>query len=111
MEFTFNERLALELEEQGLTVASMLAAKAEDCGEYEDSTTLDFNTGNIKDYWWKYIIRILMHPVNKNKNKILKAMHQFYTNTAEEKQKEISDHVDLSSESYYNDRKTEGWVK
>ncbi|CAI9108440.1 OLC1v1008029C1 [Oldenlandia corymbosa var. corymbosa] len=160
MEFSFYERLALELEEQGLTVASLLAVKAfqffknyiacvfpsielvstqytftevklpshkdktpngEDCriytmhhmerydgGEYEDGTTLDFNTGNIKDYWWKYMIRILMYPVNKNKNKILEAMHQFYTNTAEEKQKEIPDHVDLSSESYYNDRKTEG---
>ncbi|CAI9095254.1 OLC1v1031152C1 [Oldenlandia corymbosa var. corymbosa] len=163
MEFTFYERLALELEEQGLTVASLLAAKAfrffksyiahvfpgielvstqytftevklpspkdktpneKDCGiytmyhmerydggEYEDGTTLDFNTGNIKDYWWKYKIKILMHPVNKNKNKVLEAMHQFYTNTAEEKQKEITGHVDLSSESYYNDRKTEGWVK
>ncbi|CAI9112417.1 OLC1v1012865C1 [Oldenlandia corymbosa var. corymbosa] len=163
MEFTFYERLALELEEQGLAVASLLAAKAfwffksyiacvfphielvstqytftevnlpsdkdktpngEDCGiytmhhmerydggEYGDCTTLDFNTGNIKDYRWKYMIRILMHPVNKNKNKILEAMHQFYTNTAEEQQKEILDHVDLSSESYYNDRKTGGWVK
>ncbi|CAI9099780.1 OLC1v1036650C1 [Oldenlandia corymbosa var. corymbosa] len=151
MEFAFYERLALELEEQGLTVASLLAAKAfrffksyiacvfpgiqlvstqytftevklpshkdktpngEDCGiytmhhmerydggEYEDGTTLDFNIGNIKDYRWKYIIRILMYPVNKNKNKILETMHQFYTNTAEEKQKEIPDHVDLSSES------------
>ncbi|CAI9108536.1 OLC1v1008158C1 [Oldenlandia corymbosa var. corymbosa] len=201
IEFTFYERLGLELEEQGLTVASLLAAKviyfpvhyrdhyflyvllveekkvlvlnnihakdldnynptkdllfrvfksyvacvfprielvsaqytftevtlpshkdktpnAEDCGiytihhmerydggEYEDGTTLDFNTGNIKEYQWKYMIKILMHPANKNKDKILKVMHQFYTNTAEEEQKEISDHVDLSSKSYYNDRK------
>ncbi|CAI9111991.1 OLC1v1012347C1 [Oldenlandia corymbosa var. corymbosa] len=67
-----------------------------DGGEYEDGTTLDFNTGNIKDYRWKYMIRILMHLVNKNKNKIREAMHQFYTNTAEEKQKEIPYHVDLS---------------
>ncbi|CAI9112472.1 OLC1v1012926C1 [Oldenlandia corymbosa var. corymbosa] len=101
IEFTFYERLGLELEEQGLTVTSMLAAKAfrffksyvafvfprielvsaqytftevtlpshkdktpnaENCriytmhhmerydgGEYEDGTTLDFNTGNIKE--------------------------------------------------------------
>ncbi|CAI9115335.1 OLC1v1016216C1 [Oldenlandia corymbosa var. corymbosa] len=204
IEFTFYERLGLELEEQGLTVASLLAAKAiyfpvhyrdhyflyvllveekkvlllnnihakdldyykptkdllfrffqsyvacvfprielvsaqytftevtlpshkdkrlnaEDCGiytmhhmerydggEYEDGTTLDFNTGNIKEYRWKYMIKILMHPANKNKDKILEAMHQFYTNTAEEEQKEIPDHVDLSSKSYYNDRKIHG---
>ncbi|CAI9109430.1 OLC1v1009251C1 [Oldenlandia corymbosa var. corymbosa] len=178
IEFTFYERLGLELEEQGLTVASLLAAKAnyplhfagpwilwhhsfgsskatlhacfhielvsaqytftevmlpshkdktlnaEDCGiytmhhmerydggEYEDGTTLDFNTGNIKEYWWKYMIKILVHPANKNKDKILEAMHQFYTNTSEEEQKEIPDNVDLSSKSYYNDRKIQGWVK
>ncbi|CAI9094803.1 OLC1v1030600C1 [Oldenlandia corymbosa var. corymbosa] len=163
IEFTFYERLGLELEEQDLTVASLLVAKvfqffksyvacvfphieldstqytftevtlpshkdkmpnAEDCGiytmhhierydggEYEDGTALDFNTRNIKEYRWKYMIKILMHPVNKNKDKILEAMHQFYTNTAEEEQKEIPDHVDLSSKSYYNDRKIEGWVK
>ncbi|CAI9107471.1 OLC1v1006830C1 [Oldenlandia corymbosa var. corymbosa] len=207
IEFTFYERLALELEEQGLSVASLIAAKAiyfpvyyrdhyflyvllveekkviafnnlhakdldyykptkdilfrffqmflqcvfphielvtaqytltevtlpshkdkmpntEDCGiytmhhiewydggEYEDGTVLDFNTGNIKEYRWKYMLKILMHPSNKNKDKILEAMHQFYTNTAEEEQKEISDHVDLSSKSYYNDRKIQGWVK
>ncbi|CAI9094759.1 OLC1v1030550C1 [Oldenlandia corymbosa var. corymbosa] len=157
IEFTFYERLVLELEEQGLTVASLIAAKAfrffqsfvecvfprielvsaqytftevmlpshkdktpnaEDCGiytmhhlerydggEYEDRSTLDFNTGNIKEYRWKYMIKILMHPANKNKDKILEAMHQFYTNTAEEERKEIPDHVDLSSKSYYNDRK------
>ncbi|CAI9094817.1 OLC1v1030617C1 [Oldenlandia corymbosa var. corymbosa] len=58
-------------------------------GEYKDGTTLDFNTRNIKDYRWKYMIRILMHPVNKNKNKILEAMHQFYTNTAEETKKKF----------------------
>ncbi|CAI9095396.1 OLC1v1031339C1 [Oldenlandia corymbosa var. corymbosa] len=75
-----------------------------DGGEYEDGTTLDFNTGNIKEYRWKYMLKILMHPSNKNKDKILEAMHQFYTNTAEEEQKEISYHVDLSSKSYYNDR-------
>ncbi|CAI9106169.1 OLC1v1005249C1 [Oldenlandia corymbosa var. corymbosa] len=80
-------------------------------GEYEDGTTLDFNTGNIKEYRWKYMLKILMHPSNKNKDKILEAMHQFYTNTAEEEQKEIPDHVDLSSKSYYNDRKIQGWVK
>ncbi|CAI9108302.1 OLC1v1007872C1 [Oldenlandia corymbosa var. corymbosa] len=163
IEFTFYERLGLELEEQGLTVASMLAAKAfrffqsyvacvfprielvsaqytftevtlpshkektlnaEDCGiytmhhmyrydghEYEDGTTLDFNTGNIKEYQWKYMIKILMHPANKNKDKILEAMHQFYTNTTKEEQKEIPDHVDLSSKSYYNDRKSKRCVK
>ncbi|CAI9112095.1 OLC1v1012472C1 [Oldenlandia corymbosa var. corymbosa] len=194
IEFTFYERLGLELEEQGLTVASLLAAKAyvllveekkvlvlnnihakdldyykptkdllfrffksyvacvfprielvsaqytftevtlpshkdktpnaEDCGiytmhhmerydsgEYEDGTTLDFNTGNIKEYRWKYMTKILMHPANKNKDKIFETMHQFYTNTAEEEQKEIPDHVDLSSKSYYNDRKIQGWVK
>ncbi|CAI9112840.1 OLC1v1013334C1 [Oldenlandia corymbosa var. corymbosa] len=82
-----------------------------DGGEYEDGTTLDFNKGNIKEYRWKYMIKILMHPANKNKDKILEAMHQFYTNTAEEEQKEIPDHVDLSSKSYYNDRKIQGWVK
>ncbi|CAI9090014.1 OLC1v1024690C1 [Oldenlandia corymbosa var. corymbosa] len=186
IKFTFYERLGLELEEQGLTVASMLAAKAiyfpvhyqdyyflyvlpveekkvlvlnnihakdlnyynptkdllfrffksyvscvfprielvsaqytftevmlplhkdktpnvEDCGiytmhhmerydggEYEDGTSLDFNTGNIKEYRWKYMIKIIMHPANKNKDKILEAMHQFYTNTAEEEQKKNS---------------------
>ncbi|CAI9089852.1 OLC1v1024499C1 [Oldenlandia corymbosa var. corymbosa] len=137
MEFTFYERLAIELEEQGLSVASLIAAKARlryhrirtkrrmrkiveytqcttwryDGGEYEDGTTLDFNTGNIKEYRWKYMIKILMHPANKNKDKILEAMHQFYTNTAEEEQKKIPDHVDLSSKSYYNDRKIQGWVK
>ncbi|CAI9095016.1 OLC1v1030868C1 [Oldenlandia corymbosa var. corymbosa] len=168
IELTFYERLGLELEEQGLTVASLLAAKAiyfpvhyqdhyflyvllveekkvlvrnnihakdldyynptkdllfqffksyvacvfprielvstqytfterYDGGEYEDGTTLDFNTGNIKEYRWEYIIKILMHPVNKNKDKIFEAMHQFYTNTAKEEQNEIPDHVDLAA--------------
>ncbi|CAI9095044.1 OLC1v1030901C1 [Oldenlandia corymbosa var. corymbosa] len=82
-----------------------------DGGEYEDGTTLNFNTGNIKEYRWKYMIKILMHPANKNKDKFLEAMHQFYANTAEEEQKEIPDHIDLSSKSYYNDRKIQGWVK
>ncbi|CAI9117241.1 OLC1v1018590C1 [Oldenlandia corymbosa var. corymbosa] len=82
-----------------------------DGGEYEDGTTLDFHTGNIKEYRWRYMLKILMHPSNKNKDKILEAMHQFYTNTAKEKPKEIPDHVDLSSKSYYNDKKIQGWVK
>ncbi|CAI9106181.1 OLC1v1005261C1 [Oldenlandia corymbosa var. corymbosa] len=198
LEFTFYERLALELEEQGLSVGSLIVAKAiyfpvhyrehyflyvllvqekkvlafnnlhakdllfrffqsyiacvfprielvsaqytftkvtlpshndkkpnaEDCGiftmhhmekydggDYDDGTTLDFHTGNIKEYRWIYMLKILMHPSNKNKDKILEAMHQFYTNTAEEEPKEIPDHVDLSSKSYYNDRKIQGWVK
>ncbi|CAI9102980.1 OLC1v1001386C1 [Oldenlandia corymbosa var. corymbosa] len=163
LEFTFYERLALELEEQGLSVGSLIVAKVfrffkmylecvfphiglvtvqytltevtlpshndkkpntEDCGiftmhhmeqydggDYDDCTTLDFHTGNIKEYRWRYMLKILMHPSNKNKDKILEAMHQFYTNTAEEEPKEIPDHVDLSSKSYYNDRKIQGWVK
>ncbi|CAI9115288.1 OLC1v1016151C1 [Oldenlandia corymbosa var. corymbosa] len=82
-----------------------------DGGDYDDGTTLDFHTGNIKEYLWRYMLKILMHPSNKNKNKILEAMHQFYTNTAEEEPKEIPDHVDLSSKSYYNDRKIQGWVE
>ncbi|CAI9104609.1 OLC1v1003315C1 [Oldenlandia corymbosa var. corymbosa] len=82
-----------------------------DGGDYEDGTTLDFHTGNIKEYRWRYMLKILMHPSNKNKDKILEAMHQFYTNTAEEEPKEIPDHVDLSSKSYYNDKKNQGWVK
>ncbi|CAI9099415.1 OLC1v1036234C1 [Oldenlandia corymbosa var. corymbosa] len=82
-----------------------------DGGNYEDGTTLDFHTGNIKEYRWRYMLKILMHPSNKNKDKILEAMHQFYKNTAEEEPKEIPDHVDLSSKSYYNDKKIQGWVK
>ncbi|CAI9087104.1 OLC1v1021093C1 [Oldenlandia corymbosa var. corymbosa] len=46
-----------------------------DGGDYEDGTTLDFHTGNIKEYRWKYMLKILMHPSNKNKDKILKAMY------------------------------------
>ncbi|CAI9095263.1 OLC1v1031162C1 [Oldenlandia corymbosa var. corymbosa] len=82
-----------------------------DGGDYEVGTTLDFHTGNIKEYRWKYMLKIVMHPSNKNKDKILEAMQQFYTNTAEEEPREIPDHVDLSSKSYYNDRKIQGWVK
>ncbi|CAI9115144.1 OLC1v1015981C1 [Oldenlandia corymbosa var. corymbosa] len=82
-----------------------------DGGDYEDGTTLDFHTGNIKEYRWRYMLKILIHPSNKNKDKILEAMHQFYTNTAEEEPKEIPDHVDLSSKSYYNDKKIQGRVK
>ncbi|CAI9117403.1 OLC1v1018795C1 [Oldenlandia corymbosa var. corymbosa] len=48
-----------------------------DGGDYEDCTTLDFHTGNIKEYRWRYMLKILMHPSNKNKDKILEAMHQF----------------------------------
>ncbi|CAI9115011.1 OLC1v1015843C1 [Oldenlandia corymbosa var. corymbosa] len=82
-----------------------------DGGDYEDGTTLNFHTGNIKEYRWRYMLKILMHPSNKNKDKILEAMHQFYINTAEEEPKEIPDHVDLNSKSYYNDKKIQGWVK
>ncbi|CAI9090735.1 OLC1v1025562C1 [Oldenlandia corymbosa var. corymbosa] len=82
-----------------------------DGGDYEDGTTSDLHTGNIKEYRWRYMLKILMHPSNKNKDKILKAMHQFYTNTVEEEPKENPDHVDLSSKSYYNDKKIQGWVK
>ncbi|CAI9094825.1 OLC1v1030625C1 [Oldenlandia corymbosa var. corymbosa] len=47
-------------------IYTMHHMKRYDGGEYEDGTTLDFKTGNIKECRWKYMIKILTTMTEKS---------------------------------------------